>query len=152
MVAWDGITADEEYGRNGAFLDELETLEHRYVFEVPVNTTVWTEDPAACVPPDSGRGRMPTRPSRASVRTVADVGSALPSERWQVLQIRQGANGPLAFEFAAVRVWAVRHGEAGPPIWLLVRRSWEPTPVIKYYLSNGDASTPLAVMAQVACT
>jgi SRSO17 transposase len=152
VVALDWITADEEYGRNGEFLDELETLEHRYVVEVPVTTTVWTEDPAACVPPYGGRGRVPTRPDRASVRSVAAVASALPPDRWQTLQIRQGANGPLAFEFAAVRVWAVRHGAAGPPIWLVVRRSLEETPEIKYYVSNGDASTPLGVMAQVACT
>jgi SRSO17 transposase len=51
-----------------------------------------------------------------------------------------------------VRVWAVRHGEAGAPIWLLVRRSLEATPEIKYYVSNGAAATPLEVLAEVACT
>ncbi len=152
VVALDWITADEAYGRDGDFLDELETWEHRYVVEVPVNTTVWTEDPASCVPPYGGRGRMPTRPSRASVTSVAAVASALPSDRWQALRIRQGAKGPPAFEFARVRVWAVRHGEAGPPIWLVVRRSLEPVPEIKSYVSNADASTPLGVMAQVGCT
>jgi len=152
VVALDWITADEAYGRDGDFLDELETLEHRYVVEVPVHTTVWTEDPASCVPPYGGRGRMPTRPSRASVTSVAAVASALPPDRWQAVRIRQGVKGPLAFEFARVRVWAVRHGEAGPPIWLVVRRSLEPVPEIKYYVSNADASTPLGVMAQVGCT
>ena len=65
----------------------------------------------------------------------------------------QGANGPLVFEFAAVRVWAVRHREAP------ARRSgcwsggrWRRTPEIKYYVSNADASTPLDVLAGVACT
>src|SRR3954452_22868615 len=38
VVDLDWITADEEYGRNGEFLDELETLGHRYVVEVPVTT------------------------------------------------------------------------------------------------------------------
>src|SRR3954451_12305550 len=152
VVVLDWITADEEYGRNGEFLDELETLSHRYVVEVPVNTTVWTEDPAGCVPPYGGRGRVPTLPSRASVRSVAAVVSALPRESWRTLEIRQGAKGPLAFEFTAMRVWAVRHGAAGPPIWLLVRRSLEATPELKYYVSNGDAATPLEVLAQVACT
>ena len=128
IVVLDWITADEEYGRNGEFLDELETLGHRYVVEVPVNTTVWTEDPAGCVPPSGGRGRVPTLPSRASVRSVAAVAAALPAESWQALEVRQGAKGPLVFEFVAVRVWAVRHGVAGPPIWLLVRRSLEATP------------------------
>src|SRR3954447_12497800 len=136
VVALDWITADEAYGRNGEFLDELETLGHRYVVEVPVTTTVWTEDPARCVPPRGSRGRVPTLPSRASVRSVAAVASALPAESWRTLQVRQGAKGPLCFEFAAVRVWAVRHGKAGPPIWLLVRRSLEATPEIKYYVSN----------------
>ena len=116
VVTLDWITADEEYGRNGEFLDELETLGHRYVVEVPINTTVWAEDPASCVPPYSGRGRVPTLPTRESVASVVMVASCLSSEAWQTLQIRQGAKGPLAFEFAAVRVWAVRHRKAGPPV------------------------------------
>ena len=152
VVALDWITADEEYGRNGEFRDELETLGHRYVVEVPVNTTVWTEDPASCVPPYGGRGRAPTRPTRESVCPVAAVASGLGREAWQTLKVREGAKGPLAFEFAAVRVWAVRHGEAGPPVWLLVRRSLEAAPEVKYYVSNADASTPVKVLAEVACT
>src|SRR6266540_330159 len=111
-----------------------------------------TAAPASCVPPYGGRGRVPTRPTRAAVASVAAVASGLGREAWQVLQIRQGVKGPLAFEFTAVRVWAVRHGAAGPPIWLLVRRSLEPTPEIKYYVSNADTSTSLEMMAQVACT
>ena len=152
IVTLDWITADEEYGRNGKFLDEVEELKLRYVVEVPVNTTVWTEDPASCVPPHGGRGRVPTLPTRESVASVVMVASCLSSEAWQTLQIREGAKGPLAFEFAAVRVWAVRHGKAGPPVWLLVRRSLDPTPEVKYYISNADAATPLGVLAEVACT
>lgn len=152
IVALDWITADEGYGRDGGFLDELELLESRYVVEVPVSTTVWGEDPASCVPPYGGRGRVPTKPSRASVASVAAVVSSLGREAWHTLDVGRGAKGPLAFEFAAVRVWAVRHGEAGPPVWLLVRRSLEPVPEVKYYVSNADASTPLEVLARVACT
>src|SRR4051794_39007680 len=152
IVPLDWITADEEYGRNGEFLDEVEQLGLRYVAEVPVNTTVWTEDPASCVPPDGGRGRVPTLPSRESVAAVAAVASGLGRKAWQTLQVREGAKGPLAFEFAAVRVWAVRHGKAGPPIWLVVRRSLEPVPEVKYYVSNADAATPLGVLAEVGCT
>jgi SRSO17 transposase len=152
VVTLDWITADELYGRNGEFLDEVEQLGLRYVVEVPVTTTVWTEDPASCVPPYGGHGRVPSVPTRESVASVVMVASDLSSEAWQTLKIRDGAKGPLAFEFAAVRVWAVRHGKAGPPVWLLVRRSLDPTPEVKYYISNGDASTPLRVLAEVACT
>jgi SRSO17 transposase len=152
VVGLDWVTADEEYGKNGGFLDEVERLELRYVVEVPVNTTVWTEDPAACVPPYGGRGRVPTLPSRESVAPVTAVASGLGRKAWRTLRAREGSKGPLAFAFACVRVWAVRHGAAGPPVWLLVRRSLEPVPEVKYYVSNADAATPLGVLAGVACT
>jgi SRSO17 transposase len=152
IVGLDWITADEEYGENGELLDELERLGQRYVMEAPTNTTVWTVDPASCVPPSSGRGRPPRRPSRDAVRSVADIAADLPADAWQRLQVREGAVGPLVFEFAAVRVWGVRHREPGPPIWVLFRRSLEGDPEIKYYVSNGNAATPLGVMSSVACT
>jgi SRSO17 transposase len=152
VVNPDWITADEAYGQNGEFLDEVERLELRYVVEVPVNTTVRTKDPARCVPEYGGRGRMPTKPSRESVASVVVAASSVDPESWRVLNLGPGAKGPLAFEFAAIRVWAVRHGEAGPPIWLPMRRSLEPVPEVKYYVSNADASTPLEVLARVACS
>jgi SRSO17 transposase len=152
VVALDWVTADEEYGRNGEFLDELEGLELRYVVEVPANTTAWTEDPSGCVPPHSGRGRIPRRPSRESVAGVAAVAASLGPAAWHTIRVRQGAKGPLCFEFAAVRVWAVRHRRPGPPIWLVIRRSLEPVPEVKYYVSDADGATPLEVLAEVACT
>jgi len=138
-VRLDWITADEAYGKNGAFLDQMEALEQRYVVEVPTNTTVWVVDPAGRV----GRNR--------SLPTAAEVAAALPAGAWRALAVRPGAKGPLCFEFAAVRVWAVRHRRPGPPAWLLVRRSLEAGPEAKYYVSNGAESEPLEVLAQVAC-
>ncbi len=49
-VQLEWITADELYGRNGQFLDELEELSLKYVVEVPVTTHVWTTNPAFSVP------------------------------------------------------------------------------------------------------
>jgi SRSO17 transposase len=152
IVDLDWVTFDEFYGRNGEFLDELEASGQRYVGEVPANITVWTVDPALCVPKRSGHGRISTRASRDSVKSVAEIAANLPPKQWKRLCVGQGAKGPLVFEFAAVRVWPTRHAQAGPPSWLLVRRSLEETPEIKYYLSNADEVTPLAVLAQVACT
>ena len=151
-VALDWVVADEEYGRAGHFLDELELLEQRYVLEVPVTTAVWTEDPAGCVPEYSGRGRRPTNPARDAVRTVAALAAELPGSAWRALRVRDGATGPLVFEFAAVRVWSMRHRKPGPPSWLLIRRSLEAEPELKYYVSNADAETPLSTLALVACT
>jgi SRSO17 transposase len=151
-VHLDWVTADEAYGTNGELLDELEELGQRYVVEVPRANTVWVEDPAGCVPAYCGRGQPPKRPTREAVRPVAEVAAGLPAGAWQALQVREGAVGPLVFEFAAVRVWAVRHRRAGPPVWLLIRRSLEAEPEVKYYVSNGDAETPMSVLALVACS
>src|SRR5512146_1516776 len=134
QVELDWVVADEEYGRAGHFLDELEVLGQRYVVEVPVTTAVWTADPATCIPAYSGRGRVPTAPDRDAVRTVAALAAELPASAWQALQVRQGAVGPLVFEFAAVRVWAMRHRKPGPPVWLLIRRSLEGQPEVKHTL------------------
>jgi SRSO17 transposase len=152
IVALDWVVTDEAYGRDGGFLDEMDHLEQRYVAEVPRNTTVWTADPASCVPAYSGRGQPPTRPTRESVLSVTALAGDLPEGAWHRLQVREGAVGPLVFEFAAVRVWAVRHRQPGPPIWVLIRRSLEENPEVKYYVSNGGAETPLSVLALAACT
>jgi SRSO17 transposase len=151
-VKLDWVVADEEYGRAGHFLDELESLEQRYVVEVPVTTAVWTADPASCIPAYSGRGRVPTAPARDAVRTVAALAAELPASAWQALQVREGAIGPLVFEFAAVRVWSMRHRKPGPPAWLLIRRSLGAEPELKYYISDAEEETPLSTLALVACT
>jgi SRSO17 transposase len=148
----DWVVADEEYGKAGHFHDAMDELNQRYLVEVPVTTTVWTEDPAGCIAAYAGMGQPPKRPTRESVRSVAVVAAGLPAEAWQPLKVREGSSGPLVFEFAAVRVWAMRDQKPGPPVWLLLRRSLEETPEIKHYISNGDGGTPLTVLALVACT
>jgi SRSO17 transposase len=150
-VALDWVVADSEYGRAGHLLDELEQLEQRYVLEVPVTWVFWTVDPVACVPAYSGQGRRPTAPERGAARTAAEVANELPASAWQAVRVREGALGPLVFEFAAVRVWGMRHRKPGPPSWLLIRRSLEEKPEVKYYVSNADGETSLSTLALVAC-
>jgi SRSO17 transposase len=152
MVRLDWVVADELYGRNGQFLDEIEELSQNYLVEVPVTTHVWTTDPALLVPAYSGRGRTPTKPSPNSSISVKDVAASLPYAAWRTLQVAQGTKGPLAFEFAVVRIWQKRHDNPGPPGWLVIRRSLDPTPEIKYCVSNAPENAPLEVLARVACT
>jgi SRSO17 transposase len=135
-VRFDWITADAEYGRDGNFLDALERDGQRYMVEVPADTTVWAEKPLRQTPDEF-------------VWQVRLLAAALPAKAWRVVKLREGAKGPLAFEFARVRVWSVRHRHAGPPLWLLVRRSLEREPEVKYYLSNAEADAPLEPMALV---
>jgi SRSO17 transposase len=84
------------------------------------------------------------------VRTVQEVAKALPAESWQVLCLREGAGEPVIFEFAAVRVWAMRDQKPGPPVWLLLRRPVGGDGEVKYYVSNAPEQTPLKVLALVS--
>ncbi len=68
-VAFDWITADELYGRDGNFLDALEGDGQRYVVEVPVNTSVWTEDPSTQM--RSGAATAGRRRTRAGTASAA---------------------------------------------------------------------------------
>jgi SRSO17 transposase len=139
-VLFDWVVADETYGHNGNFLDGLEEMQQRYLLEVPVSTTVWIVEPPKKAP------RRPC-PCRQGVRTVKEMAAELPATLWRAMQIRDGAKGPLVFEFAAVRVWAVRHSKPGPPIWLVLRRGLGDDPEIKHYVSNASADTPLETLA-----
>lgn len=157
LVQFDWVIADEFYGHNGDFLDALEAMQQRYVIEVPTNTTVWTVDPQTQVPPHEGRrGPAATLPPRDCVRqhvqTVHAIAQSLPPAAWQILQLRAGAKGPLAFAFARVRVWAVRHRKPGPACWLLLRRSLEANAEVKYYVVNAPVEEPLETMALVTGT
>lgn len=139
-VAFDWLTADEEFGRDGAFLDAWERAgegrPQRYLLEVPANTTVCAEEPWRTTPDEL-------------VWPVRLLAQTLPAKAWRVIPLRDGAKGPLAFAFARLRVWSVRHRHAGPPLWLLIRRSLEPQPEVKYYLSNAEGEVPLERVALV---
>lgn len=150
QVKFDWLVFDELYGRNEDFLAELERRRQWYVGEVPVTTTVWTQDPATQVPEFTGRGRQPTRPVRDSVCSVVEVGAALPAEAWQVLCLREGSGEPVAYEFARVRVWAMRDSGPGPAIWLLIRRPIGGEGEVKYYVSNAPLETPRESLALVS--
>jgi hypothetical protein len=73
----------------------------------------------------------------------------MPAAAWYTDQVREGAGGPLVFQFLAVRVWAVRHRQPGPPVWLVLRRSLGTDPAVKYDVSNAAADTALTTFALV---
>jgi SRSO17 transposase len=150
LVPLDWLIADEAYGKNGDFLNELEQLQQRYLVEVPANTSVWTVDPQRQMP--MPRGRPSTRAQRAQMHRVRAIAADLPPSAWQVLRLRAGVKGPLAYAFARLRVWAVRHREPGPACWLVLRRPLQADAEVKYYLSNAAADESLETMALVTGT
>ena len=109
-------------------------------------TRVWAERPALHLPPWPGRGRRPQRARLVEggpqAQTVLGMASALPVEAWTRRTIKEGSQGPMVADFAALRVVAVRDALPGPDVWLVLRRHIE-TQELKTYLCNAPLDTPL---------
>jgi SRSO17 transposase len=149
-LSW--IVGDALYGDSGKLLDALEATGQRYVLEVKANTLVWTEDPA-------GRTSIYKGPKRRAreggwrqpgVRAVREIAAEVPEEAWQPIQLREGAKGPLVYEYTRLRGWAVRRGRTGPPIWIMLQRSLDHPGEVSYHVSNADETTLLEEMALAA--
>ncbi len=151
-VRFDWISADAEYGHDGEFLTALESPDQRYVVAIPRDTRVWPKAYASEIRPWLGDRVSSVLRTQRMATTAETIAAELPATAWQVVYLREGAKGPLAFEFARVRVWAIRRKRPGPPVWLLIRRSLDSDPEYKYYLCNADESTPLETLALVSGT
>lgn len=146
------VTFDEGYGKDPGFLSGLEDLGERYIGEVPKSCRGWRRRPKVEEPKPSPTGRprrqARVRPGEPAPQTVAAMAAALPSPAWKRLCFREGTKGTQQAHFAAVRIVVERDDLPGPELWLVVERSCDQTPYVKYYLSNAAPDCPLLELAQ----
>lgn len=145
--AW--IAGDDEMGRPSWFRRRLNGLGERYLLAVPSNTLV--RDLEVEPPAYSGAGRPPKRPWTR----VDQWAQARTSSDWMVIDVRDGAKGPLVVEALKCRVVARsdQQQEGHEEVLVVIRyRDREDQRVVKtdYYLSNAPAETPRAEFARVA--
>jgi SRSO17 transposase len=147
------VVADEAFGCDTGFLDGVAGLGLWYFAEVSHTTRVWQERPATHVPPWRGRGRRPQRErlveGAPAARTVREVAATLPAVAWARQTIKEGSQGPMVAEFAALRVIAVRDTLPGPDVWLVLRRHLE-TGELKAYLCNAPRDTALETQVRLS--
>jgi SRSO17 transposase len=147
------VVADEAFGGNPGFLDGVAGLGLWYFTEVPHPTRGWAERPATHIPPWRGRGRRPQRErlveGAPEARTVLEMAGALPAEAWRRQTIKEGSQGPMVADFAAIRVVAVRDTLPGPDVWLVLRRHIE-TGELKTYLCNAPVDTALEKLVHMS--
>ncbi|MGH2459496.1 MAG: IS701 family transposase [Chloroflexota bacterium] len=154
LGAWTGhwVTADADYGKVPSLRDTLDADGWWYVLEVPAITPVFVEPAEAAVPPWSGHGRKPTRPrlgeGAPSAPSMQDWVADLAPERWEVLTVAEGAQGPRRYQFVRQRGWECRDGVPGRESWLVARRNLDGSE-LKFYLSNAPAATTLPTLGQV---
>lgn len=145
------VAADEAFGRDTSFLDQVDDLNLWYLAEVPTNTNVWLERPQTHVPPWSGKGRKPTKvqvvKGQPKALTVLEVADLISSEEWTSYTIKEGTKGPIVADFAFRRVIGVRDSLPGKEVWLVLRRSGDE---IKTFLCNAPKNIELARMVRVS--
>jgi len=146
------VTADEWYGRGAAFRDELDTDGWRYVLQVPLDLEVFTQPAQLELVQRNGRGRKRQRPRLADgsprPQPVGTVLATWDAAAWRTLTVGEGAQGPLTYQFAALRVWESRDGLPGRACWLVLRRNQDGSEG-RCYLSNAPAETGLWTLARV---
>ena len=146
------VTADADYGKVPSLRDALAADGWWYVLEVASTTPVFGEAAEAAVPPWSGHGRKPTRPQLGEgappAQSMEEWVAAVAPERWAVLTVAEGAQGPRRYQFVGQRGWESREGVPGRDSWLVARRNLDGSN-LKFYLSNAPAATPLPTLGQV---
>ena len=143
------IAGDDEMGRPYWFRRRLNELTERYLLAVPSNTLVRDLD---VDPPEySGRGRQPKRPWIRVDRWV----QSLAEKDWTVIDVRDGAKGPLIVE--AVKRRVVGRTNKGPEgheeVLVVIRyKDRDNRRVVKtdYHLSNGTFDIELADFVRAA--
>lgn len=136
---------DDEFGRAARLRRDLRRRGERYVLEVPSITVV--RDLEAPVPARKpGQKTGPRKPPLMQVRAWAE---ARPASAWIRVFVRDGEKGPQELEVTVTAVRARADRKIGQRELLIVTRTLDPEPEIKYYLSNADRRTPPEVLAQV---
>jgi len=146
------LTFDEGYGKDPCFLSGLEELGERYIGEVPKSLRGWLKRPRVEEPKDGRVGRRRTKPrvraGEPKPQTVEEIARSLPGSAWKRLCFREGTKGTQVAHFAAIRFVAEREDLPGPDLWLVIERSCDQAPYIKYYVSNAATDCPLLELAK----
>jgi SRSO17 transposase len=143
-VRFGVVLADAGYGASAAFRQGLSERGLTWAVGIPRNQKVYGTD-VQLVPP-SGRKRRPVPDQEPR-----EVEAALANLPWRRVTWRHGTKGPLAAQFAAIRVragdggtWANNRHLPGDEVWLV--GEWRSNGERKYYLSNLPPRTPLRVL------
>lgn len=142
VMAW---TADELYGRDGAFLDGLDERNEAFVVEIPPNAHVWLKKPKLLKkPPHDAKGRPKKFPrvrkrdlKSYEVQNLAKYSPAFREQTAQRYRIKDTHHGEEVWEIRWETCWRKTHTDAlvSNQCTLIVARNVL-TDEMKYFLSN----------------
>jgi SRSO17 transposase len=145
------VAGDSVYGDSPTFCPGVRALQKWYVLDSSADARVWTAEPRVIPPgrkPARGRAtarpEVPTKPAR-----VDEAVAGLPAPAWRRVTVAAGSQGPLIYEYAAVRVWFSEEGLPSGPGRLLVRRSLGQEPDLKCHRTNAPPAVGLVAVAGI---
>lgn len=142
VIAW---TADELYGRDGAFLDGLDGRSEAFVMEIPPNAHAWMKKPKVLkTPPPNASGRPKKYPRLRSrerqpseVQNLATYSPTFGKQTPQKYRIKDSHRGSEVWEIRWAKCWRKTHTDelVSNQCTLIVARNVL-TEEVKYFLSN----------------
>jgi hypothetical protein len=73
----------------------------------------------------------------------------IPKQNWLQAVIKEGSKGPIACEFACLRIIESHAHLPAAELWLIIRRNLEDPAIVKYYFSNAPIDTPLQEFVRI---
>lgn len=153
-VTFSTVLADAGYGTSAVFRQALSARGLRWAVGVLRTQKVYPAEVRLRPPRAGPRGRPPTHPTPSVLSVAAEAMiAALGRRAFHRLVWRRGTKGPLAADFAAVRVrvadgplMARAQHVPGERAWLVCER--RAGGERKYYVTNHPATTPLLTLAR----
>lgn len=142
--AWTGV--DAGYGKDPAFLRELDTRNKIFFADVQKTQRIYLSNPVKKRRYQKGKGALRRLSTLPKPMTVEAWVKAQPKRKWKNVFLRQGSHGAQYAKILHGRVWVWDGKEERPHAWhIIVRRRGhdEKKPDDKYTLSNapGNLST-----------
>lgn len=146
VSAW---TFDEWYGKDGKFLDGLQSLGQNYVAEVPSDFTGWVKEPYVLLHPRTEKSHKTGRKLHfphlsakalpaSEVQNLVVYSRKFQKQRWKKFYVKEGEKGPVVWEVKWSKFYR-KQGENGLPACthcLIVARDVLNSDEVKYFVSN----------------
>lgn len=148
IIPFKYVVADSIYGSSEQFLDAVDScVGVTYFVSIPSDSLCWLRRPITREKKYRYKGEVrlkrvveKTEKKPISVETLA---KNINDFFWYRRTVSEGTKGPIEYEFTKRQVILAKKGLPEKTVWLVIRRTLEPTPTYSYFISNAPVSTRL---------
>ena len=144
------MVADTIYGNSPEFRKAVEGIPNvTYLVAMPFDTQCWHRRPLTVINQYQHGGEIKTKQVVETTETAPirfdTFAKSLNDFFWYRRKVREGAKGPIEYEFTKRLVVISRNGIPEDQVWLIIRRTLDENPTHSYFISNAMGSTRLKI-------